>query len=121
MMSAPHTRHKTHSHPAFLRGCYRCPRLVHVVDMVPVDALVESRSNTHAYYFLHMPRHTSTRSISLPTHLKEFVTQRTQPAHDATPRDSIRGLIREDLKPLEQARLEQVRLTGLRSGTGIPR
>jgi putative addiction module CopG family antidote len=67
-----------------------------------------------------MPRHTSTMSISLPKNLKEFVKQRTQQAHYGTPSDYIRGLIREDLKQLEQEQLEQELLTGLRSGKGIP-
>ena len=59
-------------------------------------------------------------SISLPKNLKEFVKQRTLNAHYGTPSDYIRGLIREDLKRLEQERLEAELLKGLRSGKGIP-
>ena len=67
-----------------------------------------------------MSRHTSTMSISLPKNLKEFVKERSIKAHYGTPSDYIRGLIREDLKRLEQERLEQELLKGLRSGKGIP-
>ena len=59
-------------------------------------------------------------TISLPQHLKEFVKERSLTAHYGTPSDYIRGLIREDLKRLEQERLEQELLKGLRSGKGIP-
>jgi antitoxin ParD1/3/4 len=59
-------------------------------------------------------------SISLPKHLKEFVKQRTQQANFGTSSDYIRGLIREDRKQLEQERLEQELLQGLRSGKRIP-
>ncbi len=62
-----------------------------------------------------MSRHTSTMTISLPKHLKEFVRERSLNAHYGTPSDYIRGLIREDLK-----RLEQEILKGLRSGKSIP-
>jgi antitoxin ParD1/3/4 len=67
-----------------------------------------------------MSRHTSTMTISLPKHLKEFVKERSLTAHYGTPSDYIRGLIREDLKRLEQEHLEQELLKGIRSGKGIP-
>jgi Arc/MetJ-type ribon-helix-helix transcriptional regulator len=67
-----------------------------------------------------MPRHTSTMTISLPKDLKEFVKERSLTAHYGTPSDYIQGLIREDLKHLEQERLEHELLKGLRSGKGIP-
>ena len=66
-----------------------------------------------------MPRITSTMTISLPKDLKEFVRQRSLTAHYGTPSDYIRGLIREDLKRLEEERLEAELLKGLRSGKGI--
>ena len=66
-----------------------------------------------------MPR-TSTMTISLPKHLKEIVKKRSLSAHYGTPSDYIRGLIREDLKRLEEEQLEQELLKGLRSGKGIP-
>jgi hypothetical protein len=53
-----------------------------------------------------MQRHTSTMTISLPTNLKEVVKERALQAHFGAPSDYIRGLIREDLKRLEQERLE---------------
>ncbi len=59
-------------------------------------------------------------TISLPQNLKEYVKERTLQAHYGTPSDYIRGLIREDLKRLEQERLEQELLKGLRSGQSIP-
>jgi len=59
-------------------------------------------------------------TISLPKHLKEFVRERSLTAHYGTPSDYIRGLIREDLKRLEQERLEAELLKGLRSGKSIP-
>ena len=40
--------------------------------------------------------------------------------HAGVPSDDIRGLIYEDLKRLEEERLEVERLTDLRSGKGIP-
>jgi antitoxin ParD1/3/4 len=67
-----------------------------------------------------MNRHTSTMTISLPKDLKEFVKKRSLTAHYGTPSDYIRGLIREDVKRLEEERLEQELLKGLRSGKGIP-
>ena len=67
-----------------------------------------------------MPRHTSTMTISLPNDLKEFVKKRSVTAHYGTPSDYIRGLIREDVKRLEEERLEAELLKGLRSGKGIP-
>lgn len=67
-----------------------------------------------------MSRHTSTMTISLPKHLKEFVKERSLTAHYGTPSDYIRGLIREDLKRLEQEQLEAALLKGLRSGKSIP-
>ena len=59
-------------------------------------------------------------TISLPEDLKRFVKQRSRTAHYGTPSDYIRGLIREDLKRLEEERLEQELLKGLSSGKGIP-
>ena len=67
-----------------------------------------------------MSRHTSTMTISLPKDLKEFIKKRSLTAHYGTPSDYIRGLIREDLKRLEEERLEAELLKGLRSGKGIP-
>jgi antitoxin ParD1/3/4 len=67
-----------------------------------------------------MSRHTSTMTISLPEDLKQFVKKRSLTAHYGTPSDYIRGLIREDLKRLEEERLEQELRKGLRSGKGIP-
>jgi antitoxin ParD1/3/4 len=63
-------------------------------------------------------------TISLPEDLKQFVKKRSLTAHYGTPSDYIRGLIREDLKRLEQERLEQELLEielmkGLK-GKGIP-
>ena len=66
-----------------------------------------------------MSRHTSTMTISLPEDLKRFVKQRSRTAHYGTPSDYIRGLIRGDLKRLEQERLEIELMKGLQSGTGI--
>ena len=66
-----------------------------------------------------MSRHTSTMTISLPEDLKQFVKQRSLTAHYGTPSDYIRGLIREDLKHLEQERLEVELMKGLK-GKGIP-
>ena len=59
-------------------------------------------------------------AISLPEDLKQFVKKRSLTAHYGTPSDYIRGLIRGDLKRLEEERLEQELLKGLRSGKGIP-
>ena len=59
-------------------------------------------------------------TISLPEDLKQFVKKRSLTAHYGTPSDYICGLIREDLKRLEQERLEEELLKGLRSGKGIP-
>jgi Arc/MetJ-type ribon-helix-helix transcriptional regulator len=67
-----------------------------------------------------MQRHTSTMTISLPKNLKEFVKERALQAHFGTPSDYIGGLIREDLKRLEQERLEAELLKGLASGKSIP-
>jgi antitoxin ParD1/3/4 len=61
----------------------------------------------------------ATMSISLPAELKDYVQKRTKQAHFGTPSDYIRGLIREDLKREEQARLEQELLKGIRSGNPI--
>jgi len=66
-----------------------------------------------------MNRHTSTMTISLPEDLKQFVKKRSVSAHYGTPSDYIRGLIREDLQRLEQARLEIELMKGLK-GKGIP-
>ena len=54
-------------------------------------------------------------SLSLPKNLKEYVKERTLHTHYGTPSDYIRGLIREDMK-----RLEQELLKGLQSGKAIP-
>jgi antitoxin ParD1/3/4 len=59
-------------------------------------------------------------TISLPEDLKQFVKKRSLTAHYGTPSDYIRGLIREDLKRLEEERLEVELLKGLKSGKGIP-
>jgi antitoxin ParD1/3/4 len=59
-------------------------------------------------------------TISLPEDLTQFVKKRSLTAHYGTPSDYIRGLIREDLKRLEQERLEEELLKGLGSGKGIP-
>ena len=53
------------------------------------------------------------------TSVKEFVQARSRKAHFGTPSDYIRGLIREDLKRLEEERLEAELSKGLRSGKGI--
>jgi antitoxin ParD1/3/4 len=66
-----------------------------------------------------MPRNISTMTISLPEDLKKFVKKRSVSAHFGTPSDYIRGLIREDLKRLEQERLEIELMKGLK-GKGIP-
>ena len=66
-----------------------------------------------------MQRHTSTMTISLPEDLKQFVKTHSRTAHYGTPSDYIRGLLREDLKRLEQERLEIALMQGLK-GTGIP-
>jgi plasmid stabilization system protein ParE/Arc/MetJ-type ribon-helix-helix transcriptional regulator len=66
-----------------------------------------------------MSRITSTMTISLPKDLKEFVRSRSRTAHYGTPSDYIRGLIREDLKRLEEERLEAELMKGLRSGKSI--
>ena len=57
-------------------------------------------------------------TISLPEDLKQFVKKRSRTAHFGTPSDYIRGLIREDVKRLEEERLEVELLKGLR-GKGI--
>jgi antitoxin ParD1/3/4 len=59
-------------------------------------------------------------TISLPEDLKQFAIKRSRTAHFGTPSDYIRGLIREDVKRLEEERLEDELLKGLRSGKGIP-
>ena len=66
-----------------------------------------------------MSRHTSTMTISLPEDLKQFVKKRSLTAHYGTPSDYIRGLIREDLKRLEEERLEIELMKGLK-GKSIP-
>ena len=66
-----------------------------------------------------MHRHTSTMTISLPEDLKQFVQKHSRTSHYGTPSDYIRGLIREDLKRLEEERLEIALMKGLK-GTGIP-
>ena len=58
-------------------------------------------------------------TISLPEDLKQFVKKHSRSAHYGTPSDYIRGLIREDLKRLEQERLEIELMKGLK-GNGIP-
>jgi antitoxin ParD1/3/4 len=59
-------------------------------------------------------------TISLPEDLKQFAITRSRTAHFGTPSDYIRGLIREDLKRLEEERLEIELMKGLKSGKGIP-
>ena len=66
-----------------------------------------------------MSRHTSTMTISLPEDLKQFVKKHSRTAHFGTSSDYIRGLIREDLKRLEEGRLEIELMKGLK-GKGIP-
>jgi antitoxin ParD1/3/4 len=66
-----------------------------------------------------MSRLTSTMTISLPEDLKQFVKKRSVTAHYGTPSDYIRGLIREDVKRLEQEQLEIELMKGLK-GKGIP-
>ena len=66
-----------------------------------------------------MNRHISTITISLPEDLKQFAIKRSRSAHFGTPSDYIRGLIREDLKRLEEERLEIALMKGLK-GKGIP-
>jgi antitoxin ParD1/3/4 len=66
-----------------------------------------------------MSRIASTMTISLPEDLKQFAIKRSRTAHFGTPSDYIRGLIREDLQRLEEERLEQELVKGLRSGKGI--
>jgi antitoxin ParD1/3/4 len=58
-------------------------------------------------------------TISLPEDLKQFAIKRSRTAHFGTPSDYIRGLIREDLKRLEEERLEIALMKGLK-GKGIP-
>jgi antitoxin ParD1/3/4 len=58
-------------------------------------------------------------TISLPKQRQDFGKERSHTAHYGTPSDYIRGLIREDLKRLEEERLEAELLKGLRSGKGI--
>ena len=65
-----------------------------------------------------MNRHTSTMTISLPEDLKQFVKNRSRTAHFGTPSDYIRGLIREDVRRLEEERLEIELMKGLK-GKGI--
>jgi len=77
-----------------------------------------SNNNSH-FFLLSMPRITSTMTISLPKELKKFVKERSRTEHFGTPSSYIQGLIREDLKHLEQERLEAELLKGLRSGKGI--
>ena len=67
-----------------------------------------------------MNRHISTITISLPEELKQFAIKRSRTAHYCTPSDYIRGLIREDLKRLEEELLEIELMKGLKSGKGIP-
>jgi antitoxin ParD1/3/4 len=58
-------------------------------------------------------------TISLPEDLKQFVKKRSLTAHYGTPSDYIRGLIREDVKRLEEERLAVELMKGLKSGKGI--
>jgi hypothetical protein len=55
----------------------------------------------------------------LPEDLKQFAITRSRTAHYGTPSDYIRRLIREDLKRLEEERLEIELMKGLKS-KGIP-
>jgi antitoxin ParD1/3/4 len=58
-------------------------------------------------------------TISLPEELKQFAITRSRTAHYGTPSDYIRGLIRDDLRRLEEERLEAELMKGLKSGKGI--
>jgi antitoxin ParD1/3/4 len=92
-----------------------------VLDLTPIiPATACHQRNYVERYSRSMSRHTSTMTISLPKHLKEFVKERSLTAHYGTPSDYIRGLIREDLKRLEEEWLEVELMKGLKSGKGIP-
>jgi Arc/MetJ-type ribon-helix-helix transcriptional regulator len=66
-----------------------------------------------------MSRLTSTMTISLPKQLKDFVKKRSRTERYGTPSGYIQGLIREDLKRLEQEQLEVELRKGLRSRKSI--
>jgi antitoxin ParD1/3/4 len=55
-------------------------------------------------------------NISLPGDLKEYVQSRTKEAHFGTPSDYMRGLIRDDMRRVEQEHLEYELLKGVHSG-----
>jgi antitoxin ParD1/3/4 len=62
-----------------------------------------------------MPRNATTMSVSLPKPLQDYVKQRARDAHYGTPSDYIRSLIRDDIKRMEQERLEHELLKRVRS------
>ena len=66
-----------------------------------------------------MPSNATTMSVSLPKPLQDYVKQRARDAHYGTPSDYIRSLIRDDIKRMEQERLEQELLKGLRSQSRV--
>ena len=66
-----------------------------------------------------MPSNATTMSVSLPKPLQDYVKQRARDAHYGTASDYIRSLIRDDIKRLEQERLEQELLKGLRSQSRV--
>lgn len=66
-----------------------------------------------------MPTNITTMSISLPKPLREYIKKRTKEAHYGSPSDYIRSLIREDVKRLEQERLEHELLKGLKSKSRV--
>jgi antitoxin ParD1/3/4 len=66
-----------------------------------------------------MPRNATTMSFSLPKPLQDYVRKRARAAHYGTPSDYIRSLIRDDIKRMEQERLEQELLKGLRSQSRV--
>jgi antitoxin ParD1/3/4 len=66
-----------------------------------------------------MARHATTMSFSLPKPLHDYVKQRARDAHYGTPSDYIRSLIREDIKRMEQERLEYELLKGVQSKSRV--
>ncbi|MBI3421293.1 MAG: type II toxin-antitoxin system ParD family antitoxin [Candidatus Sungbacteria bacterium] len=63
-----------------------------------------------------MANHRAQMNISLPGDLKEYVQNRTKEAHFGTPSDYMRSLIRDDMRHVEQERLEYDLLKGIHSG-----
>src|SRR5262252_5942234 len=90
-----------------------------VVDSLWVGARVVAEVTLILKFSYSMSRQSSTMTISLPEDLKQFAIQRSHTAHYGSPSDYIRGLIREDLKRLEEERLEVDLMKGLK-GKGIP-